>query len=139
MARTIPCRKSSRPLDVVDYLVGDWVVEEAVDGEVAPLGVLLGVAKLDRCGPAPVDVIEILAEGGDFDETLLLGADDGDDAEGGADGDRSFLTEQLTHIGRPGVRGDVVVLRRQPQHLIPHATAGPEGFVARDAQFLHDL
>src|SRR3954465_8563162 len=70
--------------DVVDDLIGEGVEKEAVDGEVAALGVFLGGGELHFGGTAAVEVFAVGAERGDFDDAL---ADvDEDDAEGLADG-----------------------------------------------------
>ena len=53
--------------DVVDDFVGDRVEEQAVDREVAALGVVLGGGEVDAVGVAAVAVRGVGAERGDFD------------------------------------------------------------------------
>ena len=68
---------------------------------------------------------------------FLVAMKDLDDAEAGADGDGA--AEQAAHLLRPGVGGDVVVLRHQAQQLVAHAAAGPQRLVAGVAQLLYHL
>ena len=53
--------------DVVDDLLGDGIEEQAVDREVAALGVVLGGGERDAVGVAAVAVGGVGAERGDFD------------------------------------------------------------------------
>lgn len=68
---------------MIDDFTGDWVFEEAVDGEVAAVGVFLGGGESDGMGAASIFVGAIGAEGGDLDVVALELYDD--DAEVGAD------------------------------------------------------
>ena len=117
--------------DVVDDLVGERVVEQAVDREVAALGVVLGVGERDAVGVAAVAVRAIGAESGDLDLAGRARAEHGDRRRrrrrwpacgGGRKGRGS---------GRAWRGGDVVVFRRDAQQLIAHAAAGPQRFVSR--------
>ena len=67
MARMMLRFKIFLAVDVVDDLFGDGVVEQAVDREVAALGVVLGGGERDAVGVAAVAVGGVGAERGDFD------------------------------------------------------------------------
>ncbi|GBD37689.1 hypothetical protein HRbin36_02825 [bacterium HR36] len=56
-----------------------------------------------------------------------LGAEHLNDAETCSDGDRA--TEQTLHFLRPGIRGHVVIMRRQSQQHVADTTARPVRFV----------
>ena len=107
------------------------VEEHAVDGEVAALRVLLGRGEHDRVGPAAVGVGAVGAEGGDLDRepfaVVAARADHLDDAEAAP---RSrCAAEQRPDLLRPGVGGDVVVLRGEAEEFVADAAAGPQGRV----------
>ena len=57
--------------DVIDDFVGDRIEEQAVDREVAALGVVLGVGEGTLSGWRPSLYVGVGAEGGDFDLALL--------------------------------------------------------------------
>ena len=63
--------------------------------------------------------------------------DDDDDAEFFADG--NSFAEELLHLLRLGVRGDVEILRFASQQKIAHATADPERSKARALQAGHNF
>ena len=112
--------------DEVDELVRDRIVEHAVDGEVAAVGVFLGRGEGDHLGTASVDVFVVGAEGGDFEGAAVL--HDEDDAEMGADG--LGVGEKFLHLGGFGRGGDVIVVRVESEEFVPHAAAGEIGDVA---------
>ena len=103
--------------DEVDELVRDRIVEHAVDGEVAAVGVFLGRGEGDHLGTASVDVFVVGAEGGDLEGAAVF--HDQDDAEVGADG--LGVGEKFLHLGGFGGGGDVIVA---------YAAAGEIGGVA---------
>src|SRR5205823_10212002 len=78
--------------DVVDDFAADRVEEHAVDGEVAPQGVLARRAEDDGVGVAAVAVSRVGAEGGDLDLKWPVAAARPphlDDAEAGTNGARA--------------------------------------------------
>ncbi len=70
--------------DPVVQLSGDGVEEQAVDGEIAPAGVGLGIGERDVLGMTSVLVIGLGAIGGDLE--FMTGFEDNDDAELAANG-----------------------------------------------------
>lgn len=116
--------------DVVEDLILEGVVEESVDGEIAALGVFCGRAELDGVGVSAVGVGFIAAEGGDFDGTGRFGAQDGDDAEGGPDGQGAAVTEDLADLFGGSAGRDVVIVGAASEELITDAPAGQDGLVA---------
>ncbi len=125
------------PANVVDYAVGDGIVEEAVDGQIAALGILLGAAETDTVGMAAVAVSGVLSEGGHFDLTGRAGTQDGNHSKGGSQGQRSVATENVSDLVRSGVRGHVVVFRLPAQQRVSHASAGPIGLEIGRAEPAH--
>lgn len=93
-------------VDVVDERAGFGVVEEAVDGEIAALGILFWSGIGDGFGAAAIAIGAVGAEGGDFDPALAGGGDD-DDAEVGAD--ELAAWEQFGDLSGVCGGGDVVV------------------------------
>src|SRR5688500_18971776 len=87
------------PADVVDHLVVDRVLKQAVDRKVAPLRVLLGRREPYLAGPAAVLVLAVGAERRDLDDARAVPHEH--DAERRAD--RLRLREQLAHARRRGV------------------------------------
>src|SRR5688572_6632441 len=67
--------------DIVVVLVGNGIEENAVDGEVAALGILLGTGEGDRVRSAAVGIANVAAEGGNFNLSGFFGAQDGDHAK----------------------------------------------------------
>ena len=125
--------------DVVDDLFGDGVEEQAVDGEVAALGVVLGGGERDAVGVAAVAVGGVGAERGDFDLAGVAWAEHGDHAERGADGQRAAVAEEVADLVGRGAGGDVVIFGREAEQFVADAAAGPEGFEAGGAELLRDL
>ncbi len=125
--------------DVIDDLVGDGIEEEAVDREVAALGIVLGVGECDAVGMAAVGVGGVGAERGDFDLAGGARAEDRDDAERGADGERAAMAEEIADLIGRGARGDVVVFGGEAEEFVANAAAGPERFEAGSAELLGDF
>ena len=119
----------------VMHLLGDGIVEQRVDREVAADGVLARVTETHGAGASPVLVIFFRAESRDLKLVAALQHDD--DTELFADGN-SVRKERLDLIGR-GVGGHVVIMRLAPEQRIAHAAAGPEGFKSGVAQAADDL
>ena len=137
--------------DEIENLVRKGIEQQAIDGEVAALHVLAGMAAVgDLIGMAAVGVQAIAAEGGDFDDFLVrfglgqagkvaffrsgltcgvFGGRPGpggshrhqDDTELGSDG--PGLGKNMHDLLRSGVGGDVKVGGRAPEQEIAHASA----------------
>ena len=120
--------------DVVDEPVGEGIEKEAVDREVAALGVLLRRGKADGGGVASVEVLAVVAKGRDLE--FAAAVEDHDDAEVRADGDRA--AEKRLHLLGARVGGDVVVVRRHAHEPVAHAAAGVERGMPGVVQSLHD-
>ena len=127
------------PADEVDHLALQRIVEQAVDGEIAAYGVFPRGTEGDVVGMPAVAIGGIPAEGGHLDHARLLRPAHGDHAEGGADGQRPFLAEELTDLLGAGGGGHVVILGRAMQKLIADAAAGPIGLEPRLAEAAHHL
>ena len=93
-----------------------------------------GGAEGDAVGVAAVAVGGVVAEGGHFDHARRLRPEDGDHAEGRADGQRAAVAEELADLRRRGVGGHVVVLGRAAEQLVADAAARPIGLEPRPAQ-----
>jgi hypothetical protein len=122
--------------DEVGHLAGERVEEHAVDGEVAPLRVLLGGAEDHLVRPPRVAVIAVAAERRHL-HLQRPPPQHLDDAERHPDGDRAG--EQAPHVVGQRRRGDVVVLRLDPQQLVADAAAGEKGLVAGLLEGADDL
>ena len=122
------------PADEVDHPALQRIEEQAVDGEVAPQGVFPRGTEGDVVGMPAVAISGVLAEGGHLDHAGLLRPPHGDHAEGGADGQRLLLAEEVADLLGPGAGGHVVILGRAMQKLIADAPAGPVGLISRLAQ-----
>lgn len=116
--------------DVVDHAFLDGIVEKAVDREIAPPGIALGIGKGDGFRVASVAVLAIGAEGGDFVFTAILEHDN--DAE--LRPDRHGAREQALDLFRPGAGGDVIVLGLRAEQQIAHAAASKAGLVSMCAK-----
>lgn len=121
--------------DEVDYFMAFGVEEEAVDGEVAALGVALSGGECDVLGMAAIFVFAVGSEGGHFEFVAVF--DDKDDAELDADRD-GVGKESLDGFGT-GIGGDVVVFWRLTQEHIPYASACKVGGVASFAEAADDV
>ncbi len=80
------------------------------------------------------------AERGDLDRdgpVVQPRANDVDDTEAHADGDRA--AEELAHLFGPRGGGDVVVFGCQAEQPIAHATAGPKRLVTGVVQTAHHI
>src|SRR4030095_4875245 len=102
--------------DVVDEFLRERVVEDSIDGEVAPLRVLLWRGKGDGLRVASVDVEAVGAERRDLE--FVPAFEDDDDTEVRADGDRA--RKERLHFGGFRVRGDVVVVRFFAEQAVAH-------------------
>lgn len=122
------------PANEVQRLVRDRVVEKAVDGEVAPLGVLLRRRERDRRRMAAVDVRVVGAECGDLDLVAVLHDDDDSELRADLDGAR----EERRDLLRPRAGGHVVVVGRAAHNHVAHAAAGEVGREALLLQAPHD-
>ena len=139
MARMMRRSRSCLAADVVDDLFGDRVEEQAVDREVAALGVVLGVGERDAVGVAAVAVGGVGAKRGDFDLAGRARAEHRDHAERGADRQRAAAAEEVADLVGRGAGGDVVIFGHEAEQLVAHAAAGPQRFEAGRAQLLDDF
>ena len=127
------------PAHVVDHLAGGHVVEEAVHGEVAPDGVLLGGAEDVVAGDEQIlagtqvlaHVDRVLAEGGDLDD---LAAAEVDVGQPEAPADEAAVPEDGPYLARVGVGGHVEVLGRVAEQEVADAAAHQVGLVAHVPQ-----
>jgi len=122
--------------DVIDQPFGHRIVEKAVDGEVAPLRVLLRRGEADRFGTAAVLIGAILPEGGDL--VVAIAHQHAEDAERLA-GEIGHAREKALHLLGPRAGGDVVVLRLPAEEPVADAAPGEIGDVALALQARHDL
>ncbi len=120
----------AHPAHQVDDPLAGRVEVHPADREVAPARVLLDRAEAHRRGTAAVDVGRVGAKSGDLERVAV---DDHDDhAEARADRDR--VVEQALHDLGTRVGRDVVVLGRDAEHAVAHASAGEVGDEAALAQ-----
>jgi hypothetical protein len=112
--------------DPVVQLSGDGVEEQAVDGEIAPAGVGLGVAEGDVLGMAAILVIGLGAEGGHLE--FMAGFEDNDDAEFAAHGNGA--RKKGFNLGGQGGGRDVVILGFAAEKAVADAAADPVRGVA---------
>jgi hypothetical protein len=119
-----------QPLDVVDHLLGFEIVEEPVDGEVAPAGVLLGRAEdvvapdeqIARLGRGAVVVVffhlaRVGAKGGGLDD--LRTEEDVGQSKPTADDPR--VVKAAFDLVGGGAGDDVEVLRLEAEQEVAHA------------------
>ena len=139
MARMRLAARSSLPADEVDHLLFDRIEEQAVDGEVAARGVLLGGAESDAVGMPAVAIGGVTAEGRHLDHACRLGPEHRNHSEGGADGQGAPVAEKLADLLGHGVGGHVIVLGRAAEELVADAAAGPIGLEAGPAQAANHL
>ncbi len=125
--------------DVIDHLLPDRVVEEAIHGEVAPQGVFPGVAETDALGMAAVVVLIVAAEGGYLDLAGAAVALHRNYPVGGADGQRPPVAEQRADLFGPGIGGHVVVFGRAVQEQVADASTRPKRRVPGAAELPHHL
>ena len=121
--------------DVVDDLLGDGVVEEGVDGEVAALGVVLGGGVGDGGGVAAILVAAVGAEGGHIVGDAVQ--DHEHHAEGLAHANALGGEEGGDLLGGGG-GGDVDVFDGRAAEGIAHAATGEVGREAVRAQGADD-
>jgi hypothetical protein len=79
---------------MVHHLVGDRIIEQPVDGEIAALRILLRGGEDHAGGPTPIGVVDVLAEGRHFKGVVVAG--DLDDPESLAEG--AAVGEQLLDL-----------------------------------------
>ena len=91
---------------VVDFF-RERIVKKSVHREITARRIRLGVGENNFFRPAAILVIRLRAEGGNL--KLLAAFDDDDDAEFFADG--NGFAKKFFDLLRPGVRGDVEILR----------------------------
>ncbi len=120
--------------DVVDHSVFDRVIEQAIDGEIASLGVFLGGGEADGGWTAAVFIRDIRTERRDFDNAFPLA--DEDDAESRADS--LCVAKQLANALGRGIGGDVVILGIDAEEPVADAAAGEVGNVTALAKALDD-
>lgn len=137
--------------DVVEDRVVAHVVEEAVDGEVPPEGVLFGAPE----GVVAADVqvgrllvalllferqavleVGLAAERGDLHDLV---AAEVHVRQPEAPADEPAVPEELLDLRRPRRGGDVEVLRLAPQHEVADPSADQVGGVPRAVQAVEDL
>ena len=127
-----PLLKVRKPPDVVDHVEGLDIVEEPVDCEVAPLGVLLRGAEgvvavlVEFAGASGVVLLvggRLLAEGARLDDGLA--EDDVCQAEAAADEEAPW--EEALDFARLGVGSDVEVLRLAAEKEVADAAADELG------------
>jgi hypothetical protein len=125
-------------VELAGAIIGQGVEKEAIAGEVAALGVLLGGGEVDGVRVAAVGVGAISAEGGDFDleACAVVFVDEEDDAEGGAN--LLAAGEEVENLVRCGGGGDVVVFGGAAHELVADAAAGEVGGVAGGLEALDD-
>ena len=109
--------------DPIVQLLPHRIVEQAIDGKVAPAGVGLRIAERNPFRVPAILVIRLGAEGGDLE--LLAAFDDDHYPELASDRDRAL--EEAFDLCRQGGGGDVVIPRLAAQQEIAHAAAHPEG------------
>ena len=106
---------------------GNRIVKQPVDGEITALRIGLGAGKNDfRRSPA-ILVIRLGTKRGNLE--LMFAFDHNHHAEFAPDGEGAI--EEFLDLLRPGVRGDVVILRLASEQKIAHAAADPERVEAR--------
>ncbi len=93
-------------IDVVQDFMAKRVVEHPIDGEIAPFGIFFRSGEFHFGGPAPIGVVEILAECGDF--ILVAVYDHQDDSECNPDGN-CMRKESLDRF-RGSIRRDVDIV-----------------------------
>ena len=121
--------------DPVVQLLGQRIVEESVDREVAADGVLAGVGETHRFRAASVLIVCFGAEGGDL--ILLPFLDDDHDAK--LFTHRDGVREETLGVIGPRIRGDVEVLRLAPKQRVTHAAADEEGLESGGLQLAGDV
>jgi len=123
-------------LNVVEEFIFEGIKKHAVDGEVAPLGILLGGGEGDGGGAATVEVGSVDAEGGDFKNVVIEA--EADDAEGLALRIGGFGEKGLDFVGG-GRGGDIDIGIGAVEESIADATSGVNGDVTGLGKFLNDL
>lgn len=120
------------------WTLDERILEQAVDGEVPPAGIVLSIGECDGIRSPAIGITQVFTEGGDLDPDAL--PPDGQWHKHHAEGfaDRPGPAEKAFDGLRWRVGGDVVVLGLQTQKTIAHAAAGQVGDVAGRTQTLDD-
>ncbi len=127
------------PADVIDNFFRNGIEEEAIDREVAALGVVLRGGESDAVGVPAIGVLSIDSERGDFDLSGGSRAEDSDYAERGPDRERAAVAEKFADLIGCGARGDVIIFGHEAEQFVADAAAGPKRFEVCGAQLLRDL
>ena len=109
--------------DPIVQRLADGIEVEAVDGEIAALGISLGIAEADAFGVAAILVVGFGAESGDL--KLVARFEDDHDAEFAADGNGA-AEEGFDLFGESG-SDDVVIARFATEQEIPDTATDPKG------------
>ena len=121
--------------DEVEDFIGVVAHEQAVDGEVAPLNVLLRSLSIDDLiGVAAVGIAEVGAEGGDFDFEGVLA--DEDDTE--LNSHIEAVWKELENFRGRGVGGDVVIEGIAVEKNIAHTATSEQRLVSAAFQDVAD-
>ena len=99
--------------------ISGWVKEEAVDGEVAPLGICLGVTEGHAGGSATIHIFGIGAKSGHLELMILFYHQH--DSELFAD--TNGLGEKYLNLVGVRTAGNIIVLRHNFAQFVTHATA----------------
>jgi hypothetical protein len=131
--------------DEIDDEVFQWIVEQAVDGKVASLGILFGGSEFDPIRTSSVGVGTIGAESGHFDLAFLFrdSAMDKDHAEGFTDRLGMGFAEGTADLLGRSVGSDIEVFGLDSQESVANATASVIGdktaFVQPSDEFMCEL
>ena len=121
--------------DIIDHALLGWIVQEAVDREIAPQHILTRIGKRDTDRPPPVDVSLIGAKRGHFERVSPVNHQDDTESSAHGLGTRKYSNDLIG----PRARGDVVVRRLEPHHHVADAAADEVGFVTPVAEATNDL
>ncbi len=121
--------------DEVVHLAGQRILEERVDGEVAPAGIVARGAEVHRARPPAVDVGVVGAEGGHLEARAVLDHEDHPELHA----DRHGPWEQRPHGLRPRAGRHVPVERRAAEQPVADAPPRQVGLVTGGAQPPHDV
>jgi len=115
--------------DEIDDEVFQWIVEQAVDGKVASLGILFGGSEFDPIRTSSVGVGTIGAESGHFDLAFLFrdSALDEDDAESFSDRLGMRFPECTADLLGRGICGDIEIFGLDSKKSIANAAASVIG------------
>lgn len=105
--------------DVVDDCMAGGIVEQAIDGEVASPGILIGAGELDGDGAASIRAADIAAEGGD----LKIAIADGHERDAERLADEPRAGEAGGDLVGVRIRRDVDIFAGPAEQRIADATA----------------